>query len=473
MGRRRTGDPGSPDPVGGSQREIDTDFQGNHDGSTVAASRTPSRIGIRLLVVACAAAVLPVRSAIAVPGDLDPTFGNDGRVVTDFTRANDGASDVAIQSNGKIVAVGRASTRRFYGRFALARYRPTGRLDRTFGEDGLVTTNFVEREDAASAVALQADGRIVVVGGAAQTARDSSFAVARYTRDGILDASFGDGGMLTTNFTMRDDSAADVAIHADGRIVVVGTAGRGKFAVARYDSDGTRDITFDGDGTVMTEVAPGYDSARAVAIDATGKIVVAGSAGDGTFAVVRYAPDGSLDATFDADGIVTTDLTGGFDAANSVAIDPPAKIVVAGEAAFCCEYTASFGLIRYQPDGALDVTFGGDGVVITDFTRYGDAASDLAIQANGKIVAAGSRKFNGTTSRFALARYKPSGRSDRTFGGDGKVSTAFSRGFDSARAVAIQADGQIVAVGSTYPDIEGLDGSFALARYRAGRSAPT
>ena len=158
------------------------------------------------------------------PGDLDPTFGGDGKVLTDFTKGRDGARDVAIQANGKIVVVGRASTRRGYGRFALARYRANGHLDPAFGGDGVVTTNFAKKEDAASAVAIQADGKIVAVGFADMTARVEVFAVARYDRDGTLDTTFGDNGKVTTGFTREGyDAASDVAIQADGKIVVVGT----------------------------------------------------------------------------------------------------------------------------------------------------------------------------------------------------------------------------------------------------------
>jgi uncharacterized delta-60 repeat protein len=428
------------------------------------------RIAVRtkiplLLIVACVLTATPAGPARATPGKLDRTFGDGGRVITDFTRANDTANDVAIQANGKIVAVGRASTRRYYGRFAVARYRASGHLDPTFGGDGRVTTNFVTREDAASAVAIQADGRIVVVGGAALTARDGVFALARYHLDGTLDDTFGDAGRVTTNLSSGDDSAADVAIQDDGRIVVAGTVGNGKFALARYGLDGGLDLTFDGDGLVRTDVATGYDSASALAIDADGSIVVAGTTGDGMFAIVRFTSDGSLDASFDGDGKVTTDLTTGYDSANGVAIDADGKIVLAGEAGFCCEYTGRFGLVRYEADGALDATFGDDGEVITNFTRADDSARDVAIQANGKIVAVGTSGFDGSSSRFALARYLPSGILDPAFGGDGTVTTAFSRGFDSAAAAALQADGRIVAAGGTYPDILGLDGRFALARY--------
>ena len=217
---------------------------------------------------------------------------------------------------------------------------------------------------------------------------------------------------------------------------------------------------------MRTDVADGYDSAAGVAIDAGGNIVVAGTGGDGSFAVVRYGPDGTPDPSFGGgDGVVTTDLTDGYDSANAVAIDAEGNLVVAGEAGFCCEYTGRFGVVRYEPDGDPDPTFGGDGTVITNLSRTDDSAADVAIQGDGDIVVAGTEGFDGLRSRFALARYTDAGELDTSFGGDGWIVTSFSRGFDAARAIAIQPDGAIVAAGGSYPDPNGLNGRFALARY--------
>jgi uncharacterized delta-60 repeat protein len=431
------------------------------EGCPVDLRRT---IAVTLVLAACSTLAIPgVASAAA--GNLDRSFGDGGKVITDITRANDAANDVAIQPNGKIVAVGRASTRRYYGRFAVTRYRTNGHLDPAFGGDGLVTVDVATREDAAAAVAIQTDGGIVAVGGAAVTARNRAFALVRLEPDGSRDAGFGVGGIVTSDLSPEDDGAADVAIQADQRIVVAGTVGTGRFAVARYGSDGSLDPTFSGDGTVRTDITPGYDSASALAIDADGDIVVAGTTGDGSFAVVRYLPDGTPDASFGGDGIVTTDLTEGYDAANGVAVDGAGRVVVAGEAGFCCEYTGRFGVVRYEADGTPDATFGDGGVVITNFSRTDDAASDLAIQTDGSIVVVGTEGFDGLRSRFAVARYTDTGVLDPTFGRDGRVVTSFSRGFDSARAVAIQTDGAIVAAGGSYPDPDGLNGRFAIARY--------
>ena len=235
-------------------------------------------------------------------GTLDASFGANGKVRTGFASGLYSATAVAIQADGKIVAVGGEYESRSHSRFALARYNSDGTLDASFGGDGKVTTDFSAGWDGAKGVAIQADGKIVVAGTAGRT----KFALARYSSDGTLDRTFGVNGKVRTDFTSGFDSAYGVAIQADGRIVVVGQAGSyyqqrdTKFALARYNSDGTLDATFGSDGKVMTRFTSGYESATGVAIQADGKIVAAGTAGqnfDNRFALARYSSDGTLDAS--------------------------------------------------------------------------------------------------------------------------------------------------------------------------------
>ena len=185
-----------------------------------------------------------------------------------------------------------------------------------------------------------------------------------------------------------------MAIQADGKIVVVGTAGRAKFALARYNSDGTLDASFGVNGKVMTDFTHGGRLAYGVAIQADGRIVVVGQRGPTAtevrtkFALARYNSDGTLDATFGGDGKVMTGFTSGCDRANGVAIQADGKIVAVGTAR--ADLRHKFALARYNSDGTLDATFGGDGKVMTDFTAGWDGASGVAIQADGRIVAAGA-----------------------------------------------------------------------------------
>jgi uncharacterized delta-60 repeat protein len=401
--------------------------------------------------------------AAAPPGDLDTTFDGDGKATTDFAGGTDEAHAVAIQADGRIMAAGFAVVSGTFD-FALSRYNADGSLDTTFSPDGLVTTDFAGGVDQARGVAIQGDGKIVAAGLAFSGTND--FALARYNTDGSLDTTFSGDGKVTTDFGATDDVARAVAIQGDGRIVAAGLAGVSGttgFALARYNTDGSLDTTFSGDGKVTTDFTGDLDEAYAVAIQGDGKIVAAGVA-DVTghvadFALSRYNADGSLDTTFDGDGKVTTDFASDSDLARGVAIQGDGRIVAAGLAAV--SGPTGFALARYNTDGSLDTTFSGDGKVTTDFGGTDDLARAVAIQGDGKIVAAGPVEFSAGND-FALARYNADGSLDTTFSGDGKVTTDFGGGGDQASAVAIQGDGRIVAAGRV---VSGGTHDFAVARY--------
>ncbi len=409
-------------------------------------------------------------AASAKAGGLDPSFGGAGKVVTDLTHSNwdDWASALAIQADGKIVVAGGA-------RYRVARFGSDGTLDASFGSDGKVRIAFTSGSDYANGVAMQADGKIVVVGQSGSNPgnpKDTKFALARLNSDGTLDASFGAGGKVMTDFTPGYDYAAGVAIQADGRIVVVGTTGSGQFALARYTSDGTLDATFGAGGKVMTGFGAGGSGASGLAIQADGRIVVVGTAGQGwdtKFALARYNSDGTLDASFGVKGKVETGFTSGSDSARGVAIQADGKIVVVGGdgSGHLVRSDTKFALARYNSDGTLDASFGGGGKVTTDFTPWGDGASGVAIQADGRIVVAGTaagQRYEDT--KFALARYNGDGTLDATFGGGGKVMTDFTPRGDGAHGVAIQADGRIVVAGMANSGRSKM--KVALARYLGG-----
>jgi uncharacterized delta-60 repeat protein len=397
-----------------------------------------------VLSLAFVTAALP-GAAVAASGDLDPTFGSGGKVTTDFG-GSDGAQAVAIQTDGRIVAAGLGGS----GDFALGRYNAGGSLDPTFGSGGMMTTDF-GGFDAASAVAIQTDGRIVAAG----RSGSGGFALGRYNAGGSLDPTFGSGGKVTTDFG-GVDSALGVALPSNGKIVAVGGGGSGvDFVVARYNADGSLDSTFGSGGMVTTDFG-GFEAATAVAIQVDGKIVATGSTFSGgfqQFALVRYNADGSLDTSFGSSGKVTTDFGLGSGFGGALAIQSDGKIVAAGRAG------SDFVLARYNGEGSPDASFGSGGKVTTDFGGVlFDAAFGVALQSNGKIVAAGSA-FSPPSADFALARYNADGSLDPTFGSGGKVTTDFG-GFDVAFGVALQADGNIVAAGQG-----GSSFDFALARY--------
>jgi uncharacterized delta-60 repeat protein len=406
-----------------------------------------------------------VSAAQAAPGDLDPTFSGDGKSITDFG-GNDEAFSVALQPDGKIVAVGGTGVD-----FALARYNPDGSLDPSFSGDGKQTTDF-GAGDRASGLVLQSDGKIVALGYTLRGGGGQDFALARYNPDGSLDPSFSGDGKQTTDFGGTMDEARDVALQPDGKIVAVGSAfGDARdFALARYTPDGSLDATFSADGKQSTDLGAD-DAASSVAIQFDGKIVAAGYAGGGDFesptdfALARYNSDGSLDASFSGSGVQSTDL-GGDDAASGVALQPDGKIVAVGYAGPGGVY--DFALTRYNPDGSLDPSFSGDGKQTTHFDGN-DAAWGVALQSDGKIVAVGHAGVGARPGDFALARYNADGSLDPTLSVAGKQTTDFGWD-DAAHGVALEPDDKIVAVGITGPMNGGRD--FALARYQGGSGAP-
>ena len=431
------------------------------------------------VVVIMAVAVLVLSSSLlslvrAAAGDLDLTFGSGGKVTTNFFEGPDRGNDVAVQADGKLIVVGNASVNRnrmIELDFAITRYNRDGSLDTTFGAGGKVTTDFPSTLDQANAVAIQSDGKIIIAGSQRVDifTGDDNFALLRYNPDGSLDPTFGSGGKVTTEFSSgRPDAALDLAIQADGKIVAVGSSSNSStaddFALMRFNRDGSLDPTFGSGGKVTTDFAGspfGFDVANSVAIQSDGKIIAGGMVQSGDFGLARYHTDGSLDSTFGTGGKVITEVSSSGDAISALAIQSNGKIVAAGYALSIVVY--DFALARYNTDGSLDTTFGAGGKVITDFSGGNDFALDVAIQFNGKIIAVGEASTDASTD-FGLVRYNTDGSLDSTFGSGGKVTTDFpgSRG-DSARAVAIQSDGRIIAVGDRSSPTTSND--FALARY--------
>ncbi|MCY4440164.1 MAG: Ig-like domain-containing protein, partial [Deltaproteobacteria bacterium] len=298
-----------------------------------------------------------------------------------------------------------------------------------------------------------------------------------------LDPTFSDDGKATGDFAGNKDEARAMVIQPDGKIVAAGFANDGSdndFALARYNTDGTLDTTFSADGKVTTDFAGNDDEANAVAIQSDGKIVAAGFANDGSddnFALARYNADGSLDTTFSSDGKVTTDFGGNDDEVRAVAIQPDGKIVAAGFANDGSDN--NFALARYNTNGSLDTTFSSDGKLTTDFDGKDDEAYAVAIQPDGRIVAAGyATNTNQTTTNtsddhkdFALTRYNSDGSLDESFSNHtkdfgrnhGKVTSLINTNDQVIYAVAIQPDGKIVVAGRSW---SGINNDFAVERYR-------
>lgn len=412
----------------------------------------------------------------SAPGDPDISFGNNGIATAVVSEDTNTGVSVAIQDDGKIVEAGYTNTdNSWHTDFLVVRYDSDGNLDTSFGSNGVVITDLGGNTDKCDSMAIQPDGKIILAGWTDYLGTDNYFAVVRYNTDGSLDTSFDSNGIVTTSVGSADGQAHSVGIQGDGKIVVAGTADNGSnddFAVVRYNSDGSLDTSFSGDGKVMTPIGSSNDDGRSrtLAIQSDGKIIVTGfsknSSNSSDVAVVRYDTDGSLDTSFDSDGIVTTDVENGADYGRSVAIQPDGKIVVAGVSSDT-SYCDDFIVLRYNTDGSPDTTFNSNGIVKTDLGGEFDGANSLAIQSNGKIVATGEvDNVSGTEMDFALVRYTASGSLDTSFGISGIVITDIFGAMDSCYSVAIQSDGKIIAAGYFFRT--GEPNGLALIRYHSG-----
>ena len=351
-------------------------------------------------------------------------------------------------ADGKIVAVGRA------GLFAVTRYTNRGRLDASFGTGGKVVTDVGSKPGAGylaagtRAVAVQRDHKIVALGWTSVVPPDPAgcngggnghFALARYLPDGRLDRGFGTGGKVVDFGSNGADAGA---VQADGKVVALrSNACDAGFvaALARYTSSGRLDHRFGTEGRVeITSFRPSHD----VIIDPDRKIIVAGSTfspdASPNLALARYLPDGRLDASFGSRGKVVAHFEGGS-RAEGIALQADGKLVAVGWIHY------QFALARYTDDGRLDSSFGGGGKVVTDLGPKGgfsDSAGEVAVQADGKIIAAGAHEGPlGRRVFFTLARYTSSGHLDPSFGAGGKV---VNKSLGAAFGLAIQSDGEVV-----------------------------
>ena len=422
-----------------------------------------------------------IQMAQAADGDLDPLFGSGGMVMTDLNRSTDLATAVAVQTDGKLVVVGTAYKQNDFSDedFVVTRYNTDGTLDVTFGRGGKVRTDFPGLAAEPSSVVIQPDGKIVVAGGAFPLfVFLGDFKVVRYNPNGSLDRSFGDNGIVTSSFPGQGSYALGLALQPDGKIIAVGTdyvnfttddSSDTDFALARYNPDGTPDATFGGQGQVTTDFDGFNDDAFSILLQKDGKLVAVGSAKNPTnfydFAAARYLSDGAIDTTFGVAGKVRTDFGDhNFDQARSAVLQRDGKIVAAGFAVSQNGGVQNFAIARYDSNGVLDPSFSSDGLMQISFGSCCQSANKVLLQRDGKIVTVGFPNSESSDSDFVLARLTSGGALDPTFGIGGKVRTSFGDLNGGANGAVLQQDGKIVAVGFQ-ANFNSERANFALARY--------
>lgn len=415
---------------------------------------------------------ISILAAEAQPGSLDPSFGIGGKVITNLGyNTNDRGTAVAIQADGKIVLAGTSNNNiccPLNDDFVLARYNSDGTLDNTFCSGGLDTANFGSiMNESYHDIYIQNDGKILA-GGSSYNGSDADFALVRYNSDGTFDSTFGSAGKVFIDFGGTHDLGRSVVMQPDGKILMAGLSNNGSdydFALVRYNSNGSLDTTFGSAGKTLTDFGGYSDAAYSMFTQTDGKIVVAGSTNIGSdynYALARYFNNGSLDTAFGTSGKVITAIGSSYDNMYSAAIQSNGKIVLAGDSFNGVNY--DFALVRYNTNGNLDTAFGIDGKIIMDVSNSADGFSSVSIQNDDKIVVAGGSVIAGNGD-FALMRYNDNGSLDSAFGSSGLVLTDFGTYYDHAYTMSIQADGKIILAGTSYDE---SDFDFALARYEGG-----
>jgi uncharacterized delta-60 repeat protein len=459
---------GGSTPVSLSSTKVITGFSLNdcfgmidEAGKTIAVTM-PLGTDVTTLVATfyTTGASVKVGSTVQTSGSITSNFSTTSQVTYTVT-----AADATTQDYTVTVTVSSSSS---------------GFLDTGFGATGTggkITTAIGSSDDVAHALGIQSNGSIVVAG-SSYNGSNYDFALVRYTKDGIIDTTFGTAGTGKVTTAIGSGDAAAYALVIQKSVDTILVAGyfynsndsNYYFALVKYTKDGIPDTTF-GTGGIVTKLigSSGDYTYSALGVQSDGSIVVAGSPYNGSkynFALLRYTKAGILDTGFGTGGIVTTSIGSNNDYANALVIQSDDTILVAGRSSYNIlnsEY--DFALVKYTKDGIPDTTFGTGGIVTKLIGNTDAQAHALGVQSDGSIVVAGS-SYDSTNSKydFALLRYTKAGILDTGFGTAGIVTTSIGIGgnYDFAYALGIQSGDKILAAGFSN---NGGNYDFALVKY--------
>ena len=378
------------------------------------------------------------------------------------------AYGVDILKDGRIFLAGYTSSLDF----GLVRLTAEGAIDPTFGKSGLVSTAFGSGEDIARSLVIRPDGKIILAGYTDKGGGNYDFAVALYNSNGSLDTTFGNRGKVTTSIgdpTLAGDYAYKVGLQSDGKIIVSGSSHVGgdpysyyDFAVVRYNSNGALDTSFGTNGKVTTPIGTAGDFGVCQYIQPDDKILVGGWSESNSgvdFSLCRYNSDGSLDSAFGTAGKITTPVGTNWDNARDMTLQPDGKIILAGSIALPAkiingiQYTNSmYGVVRYNPDGSLDLSFGTNGIATVQ-VGFSDNCESVLLQPDGKILVGGWSSTTSDTNNpgwdFTFARFNADGTLDSSFDSDGSMVVDFDGNRDYLFDMRLRDDGIIVAAGFT------------------------
>lgn len=398
------------------------------------------------------ASLLLLVSLQAQDGTVDETFALDGHTLTEIIEdKNSAATDVIVLEDGKILASGTFDN---FGRpgLVVVRYNPDGSLDESFGEGGIATTFFSETqvEGTPSAMAVQSDGKIIL-SGASTSQTDFDLALARLNADGSVDSSFGTNGGILTPVGDSHDHSNDMVLQEDDKIILAGsTSGdNGTDAiVVRFTPDGQLDNTFGNGGIVITDFEGGADVFNTVELQSNGKIVAGGYSSyfGFSFAVAKYNSDGSLDTSFDQDGLLFID--GLKEWIVSITLLNEHQIMVLGT-----DGGSDVQLARLNSDGSLDTAFGNNGTLVTTFVNStNDGPTELLVQNDNKFVVVGTTWQSGPWV-MSGQRFNADGTVDNSFADNGAFFINLNeQDFSRANGATLAEDGSIFIAGRTLTD---------------------
>ncbi|MBP7477046.1 MAG: T9SS type A sorting domain-containing protein [Chitinophagales bacterium] len=401
--------------------------------------------------------------SFAQDGTLDPTFGVGGKVTTDL--GLEGVMAIAIQSDGKIVAAGTYKNGVNLD-FGIARYKTNGTLDSSFSGDGIQFTDFNSSDDEAFNLAILPDGKIIVVGYTYKSNLTlNDYAIAKYNSDGSLDNTFGTSGKVITD--IDDDIAKFIKVMSDGKFFVGGNISTNpRFTLAKYNSNGTLDLSFNTTGYIETDLSSISSEnleANSMVIQTDNKIVVCGTEISGSTQkgiYVRYLANGKQDSTYGTNGVVffgkSFPLTNRLLTSNSILVENNSIVS-------CMTNSGKLAIIKINSNGKVDSSFGLNGIGRMKWGSNGGRA--LTRQTDGKFIVVGDNynALNPNISGFLISRFNSNGGIDSTFSGDGVDTIRIKYFVENSYDVKIQSDGKIIIAGRAVSPTNNLE--FALARY--------
>lgn len=380
-------------------------------------------------------------------GTIDTSFNGTGKVTKDINQS-EAVSSIVLQTDGKIILAGDTQVTGNISNYVAIRYNGNGTLDSTFGTAGVVNINDGSYNKLAE-IALQSDGKLVMAG-----TYSYDIKTIRLNTNGTLDTTFNGTGKVTGN--LATDETRSVAIQADGKIVVLGfkydfAAHTSEYFLLRYNSNGTLDTTFNSTGVVLASINKNKSNRPCtVKIQTDGKIVLSGTSYltyNNDIAILRFNTNGTLDTTFNETGKVTSGiLANGSDDLGKLAVQSDGKILATG-------YTTTYNLsvVRYNANGSLDTSFNNKGIVTDNFAHpyYTNQPSATAVlsQTNGKVLLIGNYLGNSNTGEIFIRRYNANGSIDNTFGNSGTASLNINSNWTYSNSATLQSDGKIVITG--------------------------